>query len=180
MSLDAIVEFNREAAAIGELHFAAARRLDRALGALEALRDELAELERALDAACARYVDRFDRDGDGKVTPVEVLKAAFSDARPRALPHEDPSPIVRAMFAVGADGDAVVDLAEFTRAVRAHVLGPAPDPDPGTTSASAADPSPSAACPDPSAADPDPGTTSAADPDPDPGTTSAAGPRPRH
>lgn len=138
MSLDASVDFNRDVAQIAEQHCAAVQRRDHVLRALEDMEAEIAELERALDTACARYVDRFDRNGDGKVTPIEVLKTVFSDMLPSwtfgdrlspSSPPPDPSHIVRAMFAIGADGDTVVDLAEFTRAVRAHVLGPDPDPD---------------------------------------------------
>lgn len=79
----------------------------------EGVRERHAE-EAAFDAACAEYIGQFDRNADGNVTPMEILKSVFTgDAG-----ITDAGAVVKAMFTSDANGDAMVDVGEFTRAMR--------------------------------------------------------------
>lgn len=80
MSTETNASFNRAMREVAERHRAARARRAELERQLRDADGELAELEADVERECAWYVERFDRDGDGRVTPVEVLKTIFSDA----------------------------------------------------------------------------------------------------
>ena len=84
-------------------------------------RRSVEHIEAQLDGACADYIEKFDVNGDGRVTPMEIMRSVFSGLFTGEKLSEAEH-IVKAMFRADENGDAVVDLAEFTRAVRRMCL----------------------------------------------------------
>ena len=117
MSLEVSVDFNEKMREMREKQEILAEERAALHAALARNVAHQAALERDLETECAEYIGRFDRNKDGHVTPMEILKSLFSSVWP-----SDAEDIVKAMFRADENGDAVVDLAEFTRAVRRMCL----------------------------------------------------------
>ena len=119
MSLEVSVDFNEKMREMREKQEILAEERAALHAALARNVAHQAALERDLEAECAKYIDRFDCNKDGHVTPMEILKSLFCSVWP-----SDAEDIVKAMFTADEDGNAVVSTEEFTRAMRAKVLAP--------------------------------------------------------
>lgn len=126
-TIDTSVEFNERVESIAREDAMLREKRAELSEALDRVEKRRVELRGGIERACAAYIDQFDRDGDGRVTPMEILTSVFTGmfatlwgARNAAL--ADAEHVVRAMFTADANGDAVVDLGEFTRAVAERAL----------------------------------------------------------
>lgn len=119
MSLEMSVDFNEKMREMRERQEVLAEERAALHAALARNVAHQAALERDLETECAEYIGRFDRNEDGYVTPMEILKSLFSSVWP-----SDAEDIVKAMFTADEGGNAVVSTEEFTRAMRAKVLAP--------------------------------------------------------
>lgn len=117
MSLEVSVNFNKKMREMQEKQEILAEERAALHAALARNVAHQAALEWDLEAKCAEYIGRFDRNEDGHVTPMEILKSLFCSVWP-----SDAEDIVKAMFTADENGNAIVSTEEFTRAMRAKVL----------------------------------------------------------
>ena len=115
MSLEITIKFNEKICEIREKSKALMEERASLHGALEKNVITQAALQRDLEYECAEYINQFDRNQDGNVTPMEILKSLFCSLSP----SED---IIKAMFTADENGNAIVSLDDFTYAIQSKVL----------------------------------------------------------
>ena len=134
MSIETNVNFNRAMREIAEKYRNVKEQRIELEQQLKDINSELTELEADIERECIWYIERFDRNSDGCVTPLEVIKTIFSDisTQPQYSPKNtehtqkntfDAIAIVKAMFTADTNGNAIVNVDEFTRTIKNNVLG---------------------------------------------------------
>lgn len=117
MSIETSVEFNENIRQLRNLHMDTLDRQDQLKTELNEIEKDLKRIECQVEDECAKYIDRFDQNKDGKVTPMEILKSIFRNIW-TTQENTESEHIIKAMFVADTNGDTVVDLHEFTNAIK--------------------------------------------------------------